>query len=120
MYFAFGSKALTMPPDTSAALLAQARQAPLLILRGRTDGQADSPAEARMARERAEAVQAHLLASGIAPARIRTTYQPTGDHVADNTSPTGRALNRRVEIEVYRTLPTAMAAVPNHSLEHQP
>jgi len=47
--------------------------------------------------------------AGVDPARIRTTYQPIGDHVADNVSADGRALNRRVEIEIYRELPQVVA-----------
>ena len=46
---------------------------------------------------------------GIDPARIRATYQPAGDYVTDNSSPSGRGMNRRVEIEVYRALPVAMS-----------
>jgi flagellar motor protein MotB len=44
------------------------------------------------------------------PSRIRATYQPAGDQVADNASARGRDLNRRVEIELYRALPVALSA----------
>lgn len=107
--FAFGSAHVEMPPEAAAALIEQAKAAPLVVLRGRTDGVADTPAEARMARDRAAAVRDYLVAAGADPARVRTTYQPAGDHVADNDSPGGRQANRRVEIEVYRTLPVALA-----------
>ncbi len=40
------------------------------------------------------------------------TYQPAGDHVADNASAGGRGLNRRVEIELYRVLPVGMPGAP--------
>ena len=50
----------------------------------------------------------YLVAAGVDPKRIRDTYQPVGDHAADNTSAAGREMNRRVEIEVYRALPVAM------------
>ena len=73
----------------------------------RTDGTADSSAESRIAQARANAVRDYLVASGVDPTRIRTTHQPSGDHLADNRNPQGRSLNRRVEIEVYRTLPIA-------------
>ena len=52
------------------------------------------------------------MASGVDPARIRATYQPVGDHVADNGSDSGRGLNRRVEIELYRALPVGMTGMP--------
>lgn len=108
--FDFGSTRVVIPADIGAALVEEARSAPLVMLRGRTDGASDSPADSRIARERAAAVRDYLVGAGVDPARIRTTYQPAGDHVADNVSPSGRALNRRVEIEVYRVLPVPLAA----------
>jgi outer membrane protein OmpA-like peptidoglycan-associated protein len=108
--FEFGSSRVTLPADIAAPLIAQARTAPLVLLRGRTDGSADLPAEARIARDRATTVRDYLVAAGVDPARIRATYQPAGDPVADNVSATGRALNRRVEIEIYRVAPQALAA----------
>jgi outer membrane protein OmpA-like peptidoglycan-associated protein len=56
-------------------------------------------------------VRDYLVAAGVDPARIRATYQPAGDHVAENASASGRGLNRRVEIELYRALPVAMASL---------
>ena len=110
--FDFGSARLDVPADTASALIENARVAPLVLLRGRTDGAADSAAESRIARERAAAVRDYLVAAGVDAARIRATYQPAGDHAADNSSPSGRGLNRRVEIEVYRAMPVAMGSVP--------
>jgi outer membrane protein OmpA-like peptidoglycan-associated protein len=108
--FDFGSTRVVVPADTASALIDSARAAPLVLLRGRTDGATDSPAESRIARERASAVRDYLVGAGIDPARIRATYQPVGDYATDNSSPAGRTLNRRVEIEVYRALPVAMNA----------
>lgn len=108
--FEFGSTRVEIPADIAPALISQAQSAPLVVLRGRTDGTSDTPAESRIARERAEAVRDHLVAAGVDPARIRVTYQPSGDAVADNASASGRSLNRRVEIELYRALPAALPA----------
>lgn len=110
--FAFGSTQVAMPADLAAALTAEARTAPLVMLRGRTDGATDTLAESRIARDRASAVRDLLVAAGVDPARIRTTHQPTGDHVADNTAASGRHLNRRVEVELYRQRPVAVGATP--------
>ena len=99
-----------VPADAASALIEDARSAPLVLLRGRTDGATDAPAESRIARERANAVRDYLVGAGVDPARIRTTYQPAGDHAADNSSPSGKGMNRRVEIEVYRALPVAMGS----------
>jgi outer membrane protein OmpA-like peptidoglycan-associated protein len=106
--FDFGGTRVVIPPDVTAALVEDAKASPLVLLRGRTDGTSDAPAESRIARDRAAAVRDYLVAAGVDPARIRATYQPAGDHVADNVSAGGRGLNRRVEIEMYRALPVAL------------
>lgn len=106
--FDFGSTRVVIPADVAASLVDDAKVSPLVILRGRTDGTSDAPAESRIARDRAAAVRDYLVAAGVDPARIRATYQPAGDHVADNASAGGRGLNRRVEIELYRALPVAL------------
>jgi outer membrane protein OmpA-like peptidoglycan-associated protein len=108
--FEFGSTRVVIPADVAAALVEDAKASPLVLLRGRTDGTSDAPAESRIARDRAAAVRDYLVAAGVDPARIRATYQPAGDHVADNASAGGRGLNRRVEIELYRALPVALSA----------
>ena len=108
IHFDFGSTRVLVPADTAGTLVDAARSAPLVLLRGRTDGNTDSFSESRVARERAAAVRDYLVAAGVDPKRIRDTYQPVGDHAADNTSAAGREMNRRVEIEVYRALPVAM------------
>ena len=106
--FDFGSARVVIPTDVAATLVEDAKASPLVMLRGRTDGSSDAPAESRIARDRAAAVRDYLVAAGVDPARIRATYQPAGDHVADNVSAGGRGLNRRVEIEMYRALPVAL------------
>lgn len=119
VHFGFGSARVVVPQDMAAALIADAKVAPLVLLRGRTDGTSDAAAESRIARDRAAAVRDYLVAAGVDAARIRATYQPTGDHAADNTAAAGRALNRRVEIEVYRAAPVpvgttaSMAGAPD-------
>ena len=107
VHFAFNSTQVSIPAAEASALVEEAKVAPLVLLRGRTDGTADTSAESRIAQARANAVRDYLVASGVDPTRIRTTYQPSGDHLADNRNPQGRSLNRRVEIEMYRTLPIA-------------
>jgi outer membrane protein OmpA-like peptidoglycan-associated protein len=106
--FEFGSTRVVIPADVAATVVEDAKASPLVMLRGRTDGTSDAPAESRIARDRAAAVRDYLVAAGVDPARIRATYQPAGDHVADNVSAGGRGLNRRVEIEMYRALPVAL------------
>lgn len=106
--FDFGSTRVVIPAESAAALIEDAKAAPLIVLRGRTDGVKDALVESRIARERASAVRDYLVTAGVDPSRIRATYQPVGDHVADNDSLVGRRFNRRVEIEVYHALPVAL------------
>lgn len=110
VHFAFNSTRVSIPTAEAAALVDESKVAPLVLLRGRTDGLSDSSAESRIAQARANAVRDYLIAAGVDPTRIRATHQPSGDHVADNRSPQGRHLNRRVEIEVYGALPTSTQA----------
>ncbi len=108
--FEFGSTRFEIPAEIASVLIDDIKASPLVLLRGRTDGTSDSAAESRIARERANVVRDYLVAAGVNPARIRATWQPVGDHVAENDSSGGRGLNRRVEIEVYRVLPVALTA----------
>lgn len=109
--FPFGSSRVEAPAAALAAMVEDARQSPLVLLRGRTDGSTETPGESRTARERAQAVRAFLIGAGVDPSRIRLTWQPVGDTLADNDSPAGRSLNRRVEVEVYPVLPNRRAVV---------
>lgn len=107
--FPFGSARVVLPLEAAAPLLNEARSAPLVLLRGRTDGTANTLAESRIAQARTAAMQEYLVAAGVPATRIRATHQPTGDHVAENTTPEGRDVNRRVEIEIYRVSPEVRA-----------
>jgi len=109
IFFSFGSTDVIVPSSAASKLIEYARQAELIVARGRTDGEIETVAESRIARERAAAVRAYLVQSGIDPARIRTSYQPIGDQVASNSTSAGRALNRRVEIELYSATPQVVA-----------
>ncbi|MGM9484893.1 OmpA family protein [Roseateles sp. NT4] len=108
--FEYGSIRVDIPADVAGTLVDEAKAAPLVMLRGRTDGTTDTEAEGRIARDRATAVRDYLVAAGVEPAHIRATYQPAGDHVVDNNGASGRALNRRVEIEIYRAMPVALSS----------
>jgi outer membrane protein OmpA-like peptidoglycan-associated protein len=113
VHFGFNSTRVSIPTEEASTLVEEAKAAPLVVLRGRTDGTTDSSAESRIAQARANAVRDYLVAAGVDAARIRTTHQPSGDHLADNSRLSGRSLNRRVEIEVYRMTPlSAQASAP--------
>lgn len=108
LHFGFASSKMEVTTAMAGELLRQAREAKWVVVRGRTDGSSDAPSETKMARERANVVEAYLLAGGVQASHIRTTYQPIGDHVADNSGPEGRRMNRRVEVELYAIKPQSV------------
>jgi len=114
--FAFGDTRVALPQGEASRLVEEARASAWVVLRGRTDGSAESRAESRVARERSEAVRAYLVQAGVDPTRIRATWQPVGDNAADNASDGGRKLNRRVEIELYRVAPRFASLVSTPDL----
>src|SRR5438552_3908640 len=65
---------------------------------GHTDNTGSAATNTRLSQARAEAVRAYLASKGVAPDRmIAKGYGPT-QPVAPNTTPAGRAQNRRVEL----------------------
>lgn len=70
-----------------------------ISVRGRTDGPATSGDEL-VAIRRALAAKDWLIDNGVSPQLIAVNYVSAGDYVAGNKTSAGRALNRRVDIEV--------------------
>lgn len=82
-------------------LRAGLREAELIEVRGYTDGTVPNPADRRIAIERAERARVWLLANGLDPSKVRTRYFTVGHFLVENATSSGRALNRRVEIDVH-------------------
>jgi outer membrane protein OmpA-like peptidoglycan-associated protein len=61
-----------------------------------------SDAGTDLAIRRAVAVRDVLVSLQVQPERIRLFYRGTGHFVANNSSREGKALNRRVEIELRK------------------
>jgi outer membrane protein OmpA-like peptidoglycan-associated protein len=112
--FPSGGRALALSPRARTVLASAAQKAPLVMVRGRTDAGQATLADERIARARAEAAQVLLVQLGVPPQRIRTTWQAAGDPVAPLNTAEGRALNRRVEIELYGAEP-AMGSLEDTS-----
>ena len=66
-------------------------------IRGYTDNVGKAAANVKLSQRRADAVKAWLVAKGIPAERIGTKGMGAASPIADNTTPEGRAKNRRIE-----------------------
>jgi outer membrane protein OmpA-like peptidoglycan-associated protein len=76
---------------------------PPLRIEGHTDSTGSAQANRTLSLARAESVKAHLVSVGFPADKISTVGHGPDRPVADNSSPEGRANNRRVEIIVNPT-----------------
>jgi len=67
---------------------------------GHTDKTGSRDINARLSKDRADAVANFLNVNGIAMSRLTTEGKAYDEPVADNATPEGRALNRRVEVYI--------------------
>jgi len=79
-----------------------ARAANRIYLHGHTDAFVASETGTELAIRRAVAVRQLLISLKVEPERIRLFYRGAGNFVANNSTPEGKALNRRVEIELRK------------------
>ena len=101
--FTTGSAKLT-PSDRlvldSAVAYLKARPASSVEVRGHTDDVGNDDANMRLSQARAESVRDYLVANGIEAGRLTANGYGETEHVAPNTSPEGRAQNRRVTLRI--------------------
>lgn len=103
----FDTAKATLRADSQPALealqaLMEARPDTRFIVEGHTDSQGDDAYNQKLSEDRAASVVAWLVQQGIDAGRL--TPQGFGESrpVADNSSETGRQLNRRVEVAIER------------------
>ena len=77
----------------------------VVIVIGHTDSIGTDAYNQRLGLRRAEAVKAYLVSQGMAANTIQTASRGKREPVADNRTAAGRALNRRVVIEVSGVKP---------------
>jgi peptidoglycan-associated lipoprotein len=83
----------------------------LFMVAGHTDGVGAEDYNYELGKKRADAVSRYLITKkNVDPLRVVPVSYGKSAPVADNTSPQGRAKNRRVEILVYRDGITSTAA----------
>lgn len=93
------STAQTKLNDVADALTKQDKDS-AIVVEGYTDSQGKDQMNQELSQKRAESVRTYLVSRGIASDRITAQGFGPGKPIADNTSPEGRANNRRVEIVV--------------------
>src|SRR5690606_32523088 len=101
--FAFNKAELTAQAGPRLDKLASfLRQFPdrRLLIEGYTDSVGGDAYNLDLSQRRAQAVQSALVQRGVDPSRITTRGYGKAHPVADNGSPEGRAMNRRVEIVI--------------------
>lgn len=108
--FEFASTDFVPSAAIARQLLAAAASGGRIEVRGRTDGTRPTPGEAAVARLRATGARKWLLEQGVPAHRIGTSWLAAGGHWAPNDTAAGRALNRRVEIEVMDVGAAVLAA----------
>lgn len=84
----------------------------VVIAIGHTDSRGADAYNQRLSLARAESVKGYLVSKGIPADRIRTEGRGESQPVASNDTAEGRALNRRVDIEVVQARPAAPAPAP--------
>lgn len=88
------------PPSDVVDVLADAKDAALIYVSGRTSTAKPSPRDEALAFARAASARAYLIERGVSPLKIMVNYVSAADYIEDNSTPTGRHANQRVDIEL--------------------
>lgn len=87
-------------PEVAQALRTAVRDADSVWVRGRTDSDSPDAINRLIAIERAMKARTWLVNNGVPAAKITTRFSSSGLFLADNATLEGKALNRRVEIDI--------------------
>jgi K(+)-stimulated pyrophosphate-energized sodium pump len=103
LYFETGSARLQ--PDSYTKLKEFAAAVPEagnshVMVRGYTDNIGNAASNMRLSQDRANAVKADLVRTGISADRVTAEGFGENNYVAENATAEGRAINRRVTVEV--------------------
>ena len=86
--------------DTAKLLRAAAPSADSIVVRGHTDSATPNPVDRLIAIERAVKARSWLLANGVEAGSVRLQFRSAGGFIAENETAQGRALNRRVDVQL--------------------
>jgi OOP family OmpA-OmpF porin len=76
----------------------------VMIIVGFTDSEGAEDMNLRLSLARAQAVKDWITSRGIDPSRFELTGKGEAEPVGDNATPEGRALNRRIEVQLIHLL----------------
>lgn len=109
--FAYGNSNFRPAYEMEDVLIPAAIQARKINLYGRTDSKVGGGANLKIARARVLAVRDYLIKNGVDANKINISSLAAGDFVAPSSTSSGRALNRRVAIELIEPVNGAKANV---------
>ncbi len=104
VHFSPASALFKPNPEVSKVLLASARIAQHITVRGYADVSVAGRANAKLSLSRALAVRTFLMSQGIPSEKIKVFAQVDGEGAVSNLTQEGKAFNRRVEIELVHPL----------------
>jgi outer membrane protein OmpA-like peptidoglycan-associated protein len=100
-HFPYGGTSLDLSDKERTEILLLATNADRIEVHGRTDGRKASPGDEAVALARAKAARDWLVQKAGFGGEISINVLSAGDYIADNKTPEGQALNRRVDIHFY-------------------
>jgi|APEBP8051073302_1049394.scaffolds.fasta_scaffold02422_2 outer membrane protein OmpA-like peptidoglycan-associated protein len=87
-------------PEVAKVLIANAKAADRVMVHGHTDAKVAGRMDAKIAEGRAESARKFLVDNGVPANKITVQSTAEGEFIAPNVTKEGRALNRRVDIEI--------------------
>jgi OmpA-OmpF porin, OOP family len=101
----FDTNSATLQPSSQEQLqnianIMKAYPAVHIRIGGYTDNQGDAAANLKLSQDRADSVMQQLVTMGVDPTRLDAKGYGEDHPVADNTTDTGRAMNRRISMRV--------------------
>lgn len=94
------SSATFLPSPEVAEKLADAKDAAIIYVSGRTSTHRASAADEALALRRALSARSYLVARGVSPLKIMVNFASATDYVTENITAEGRHQNQRVDIEL--------------------
>jgi len=110
VFHKFNKTDFTPDQQTQAVLKKYIGSAVSIEVRGYTDGQQATKGETIVANLRAQNAKNWLVVNGVKENIISTTAHPAGSNLTENKTPQGRALNRRVEVDIVQDETTKIAS----------